>query len=66
MNNEIFIGYRYGFSIFDQTLNSYTPNVNSTYFPANTITTPITTSSLNAHWSEFIVGIKAETLKTSL
>lgn len=63
MNNEIFVGYRYGFSLFDQTLNSYTPNVNNTYFPANTINTPITASSLNAHWSEFILGIKVETLK---
>ena len=63
MNNEIFLGYRYGFSLFDQTLNNYTPNVNSTYFPENGITTPITASSLNAHWSELIVGIKVETIK---
>ncbi|MCI2228325.1 DUF6048 family protein [Polaribacter sp. MSW13] len=67
MNNEILLGYRYGFSMFDQTLNSYTPNVTNPetgiYFPANTITTPITDSNLNAHWSEFVVGIKAETFK---
>ncbi len=62
MNNEIIVGYRYGFSLFDQTLNSYTPNVNSLYFPANTITVPQTASSLNAHWSEFVFGLKAETL----
>ena len=61
MNNEILLGYRYGFSFFDQTLNSYTPNVNNTYFPANTIVTPNTTSNLSAHWSELVVGIKAET-----
>ena len=63
MNNEIFVGYRYGFSLFDQTLNSYTPNVNSTYFPANSINTPVTASSLNAHWSEFLFGLKVETFK---
>ena len=63
MNNEIFIGYRYGFSLFEQTLNSYTPNVNSSYFPANTNTTPSTTSDLNAHWSEFVFGLKVETFK---
>ena len=74
MNNEIFVGFRYGFSLFDQTLNSYTPNVttdpdnvinpaNGNYFPANSINTPISTSSLNAHWSEFILGLKAETSK---
>ncbi|QNM86521.1 hypothetical protein H9W90_05225 [Polaribacter pectinis] len=61
MNNEISLGYRYGFSLFDQTLNSYTPNVNSTYFPANSVIVPQTASGLNAHWSEFIMGIKVET-----
>ncbi|ARV14627.1 hypothetical protein BTO07_05440 [Polaribacter sp. SA4-12] len=63
MNNEIFIGYRYGFSLFEQTLNSYTPNVNSQYFPANSITTPLTTSDLSAHWSELVFGLKVETFK---
>jgi hypothetical protein len=61
MNNEIFTGYRYGIGLFDQTLNSYTPNVNTNYFPANTILTPTTASSLNAQWSEFLVGLKVET-----
>ena len=63
MNNEIYLGYRYGFSTFKQTLNSYTPNVNTQYFPANTITTPITTTGLNAHWSEFVIGFRTETFK---
>ena len=63
MNNEIFIGYRYGLGLFDQTLNNYTPNVNSQYFPSNLITTPVTTSDLTAHWSEFIIGIKVEAFK---
>lgn len=68
MNNEVFLGYRYGFSIFDQTLNSYTPNVvtgeinEAPYFPADIISTPISNNGLNAHWSEFILGFKAETL----
>lgn len=66
MNNEIYIGYRYGYSIFEQTLNNYTPNTvtgisgNPTYFPLNTVTTPITTTGLNAHWSEFVLGFRAE------
>ena len=63
MNNEIILGLRYGFSNFDQTLNSYTPNTNNTYFLANTNTTPITTNNLTAHWSEFLVGFKVETFK---
>ena len=63
MNNEIFVGYRYGYSNFEQTLNSYTPNVNTSYFPAVEINTPITTKNLNAHWSEIVVGFRTETLK---
>ncbi len=63
MNNEIMIGFRYGFSIFDSTLNSYTPNVGNTFFPANTITVPVTQTGLNAHWVELQLGIKAETFK---
>lgn len=60
MNNEIFVGYRYGFSLFEQTLNSYTPNIGNEYFPANTIT-PNTSTDLSAHWSELMVGAKVET-----
>lgn len=63
MNNEIYIGGRYGFSLFNQTLNNHTPNVNSTYFPAKTITTPLETKGLTAHWFEFQLGIKVETFK---
>ncbi|MFY9242648.1 MAG: DUF6048 family protein [Polaribacter sp.] len=63
MNNEILLGYRYGFSLFDQTLNSFTPNVNSTYFPGTAVTTPITSADLNAHWSELMLGVKVETFK---
>lgn len=69
MNNEIFVGMRYGFAIFDHTLNSYQPNVSSgtentpPYFPSTPVTTPISDSGLTAHWTEFQLGIKAETFK---
>lgn len=63
MNNEIFVGGRYSFALFDQTINSYTYNINNSYFPPKTITTPITTSNLTAHWLEFQLGLKVETLK---
>ena len=63
MNNEIFTGFRYGFSVFDQTLNNYTPNVNSLYFPSENIISPITDTGLTAHWTEFMLGIKVETFK---
>lgn len=69
MNNEIYVGGRYGFAIFDHTLNSYTPNVTTgtfgvpPYFPTQPITTPITETGLTAHWVEFMLGIKVETFK---
>lgn len=62
MNNEIYIGMRYGFAIFDQTLNSYKTNVGST-FPSTTIEKPVTETGLKAHWTEFQLGIKVETFK---
>ena len=68
MNNEIFLGFRYGLSFFDQTLNSYTPNVidpdNGIYFPSTPINTPVT-ESLSSHWTELMVGIKVETFKNT-
>jgi hypothetical protein len=67
MNNEIFVGYRYGFSLFNQTLNNYTTNVsdmeNGSYFPAVINSIGQTSKSLNAHWSEFMIGVKAESLQ---
>ncbi|CAM1364475.1 conserved hypothetical protein [Tenacibaculum sediminilitoris] len=70
MNNEIYVGMRYGFAMFDHTLNSYTPNVSSgsegttPYFPSTpSIQTPITDTGLTAHWTELQLGIKVETFK---
>lgn len=63
MNNEVYLGFRYGFSLFEQTLNSYTPNIGNTYFLPEELTTPITTDNLTAHFTEFILGVKVETFK---
>ncbi len=63
MNNEIYVGMRYGTSIFDQTLDSYRINTGSDYFVSNTTTTPISSTDLDAHWTEFVLGIKVETFK---
>jgi len=67
MNNEIYVGGRYGFALFQQTLNEYTPNVNDANFPeyfSSTSVTPDTTQSgLQAHWVELQVGAKVETFK---
>lgn len=61
MNNEIYIGLRYGFSFFDQTLNSYYPNIKGTYFDPNLIKANTEFKDLTAQWTEFIFGIKVET-----
>lgn len=61
MQNEIFVGMRYGFSTFSQTLNSYT--INSDAFLddfAFTSENGQKFDNLNAHWAEFVLGIKAE------
>ena len=60
MNNEIFIGFRYGFSTFEQTLNSYQVNVGNVILPSDVITSSVTETGLTAHWSEIQVGVKAE------
>lgn len=60
MNNEIFIGFRYGFATFEQTLNSYKVNTGNVIFPSETITTPITEDGLTAHWTEIQIGFRAE------
>lgn len=63
MTNEIYFGMRYGFSIFDQTLNSYTPNVKGTYFIPTEVLPNTEFKDLSAHWAELVLGIKAETFK---
>jgi hypothetical protein len=61
MNNEIFVGLRYGLSFFDQTLNSYTPNVKGTYFIAESVQPNTQFNDLTAQWIEFVFGMKVET-----
>lgn len=63
MQNEIYVGLRYGIAFFDQTLNSYTPNVNGTYFIPNTVEPATEFNDYTAQWIEFVFGMKVETLK---
>ncbi|MFY0604203.1 MAG: hypothetical protein JXQ93_09645 [Flavobacteriaceae bacterium] len=62
MTNELFFGFRYGLSIFDQTLNSYSINTGNQYFD-NALISSRTETGLNAHWTELMLGIKVETFK---
>ena len=63
MTNEIYVGVRYGFSLFNQTLNSYTPNVKGTYFIPAEVLPNTEFKDLSAHWAELVFGLKAETFK---
>ncbi len=63
MTNEIYIGFRYGISLFNHTLNSYKPNIKDTYFISEEIESNTKFDNLNAHWAEFQLGIKTETFK---
>ena len=59
MNNEIFTGFRYGFATFEQTLNNYQINSNPV-LPALITNEPNTVKGLSAHWSEIVLGFRAE------
>lgn len=64
MNNSIYIGGRYAFSSFSNTLNNYQIFNSNRYWNPDDFTTSTTTleefSGLNASWIEAVLGIKAE------
>jgi hypothetical protein len=62
MQNEIFIGIRYGFSTFSQTLNTFTINNNPYLDAIATVKNGDNFDNLNAQWAEIMLGIKAEIL----
>ena len=64
MNNVIYIGGRYAFSSFSQTLNSYSYFNTNRYWNTDNFTVGSETAQefegLNASWIELVVGINAE------
>lgn len=62
MQNNIYAGFRYGFSTFDQTLNSYRIFTGTDFFPNEPITETREAKDLTAGWIEFVLGIKVEVL----
>ncbi len=62
MNNEVFIGMRYGYSRFQQELISFQPDQN-TYFEPVTMNPNTVYTNLNASWISLHAGIKVEVLK---
>ena len=64
MQNEIYVGFRYGIASFSQTLLNYTINQDGTYFPQpEKVTTTTEYDNLSASWGEIIFGLKVETFK---
>jgi len=62
MDNEIYVGLRYGYSTFSQTVSNIIIDTESSLPPLH-IAESTTYDSLNAGWLEFIIGIKAEVYK---
>ncbi|MFV0247716.1 MAG: DUF6048 family protein [Tenacibaculum sp.] len=69
MNNEIYLGVRYGLALFEHSLLNFTPNVATgienlpPYFPSQTVDNPTTGTRLSAHWTEIQLGIKVQVFK---
>ena len=61
--NIVYSGLSFGYSNFDQNINSYTIyNTHSIYWGESIINSPVNLSNLNAIWIEFIFGMKTEIL----
>jgi hypothetical protein len=63
MSNEVYVGLRYGYSSFEQQLNSFTALDFDNYFGDNTTAPERVYSSLSAHWAELHFGLKVEILQ---
>jgi hypothetical protein len=62
LNNEIYIGLRYGVSSYQQELISYTAVDLDNYFGNHQGAPNEIYKNLNAHWAELHFGLKVETL----
>ena len=62
MNNEVYVGLRYGFSKFQQELNNFTILDLDDYFGDYTEVPNRLYEGLSAHWAELHFGLKVETL----
>lgn len=62
MDNEVYVGFRYGYSTFSQSVSNIIINTENSLPPLE-IPETVNYTNLNAGWLEFIVGIKAEVYK---
>lgn len=63
MENSIYVGLRYGFATFKETLKEYTIYSGSAYFEPDVRTSNEEFEGLRASWIELQFGIKTEILK---
>jgi len=63
MNNAIYVGFRYGYSNFKETLYSYRVYTTDKLLPSEIREVNQTFDNLDLHWLEFQFGIKAELFK---
>ena len=63
MNNMIYVGGRYGFSLFEQQLHSYEILTQGDYINQVRVNPNETFTGLSAHWIELVTGLKAEVAK---
>lgn len=62
MQNAIFVGVRYGFATFSQTLDQYRVYTSTDYFGPDIRQDNTETTGLTASWAEIMVGLKVEVL----
>lgn len=62
MQNAIFVGVRYGFATFSQTLDQYRVYTSTDYFGPDIREDNTETTGLTASWAEIMVGLKVEVL----
>ncbi|MEL6812857.1 MAG: DUF6048 family protein [Bacteroidota bacterium] len=60
MENEIFVGLRYGFATFSQELTGYSIFTTDPTFPTEFVTDSQEFTGLTASWAELQVGVKTE------
>ncbi|MCF6296813.1 MAG: DUF6048 family protein [Flavobacteriaceae bacterium] len=61
MENMLYVGVRYAFGTFEQTLNQYSVNADP-FIPTLIISDSQSFDNLSAQWLEFVVGLKVEVL----
>ena len=65
LNNEIYVGFRYGLGKFNHKLSSYTIYDIDNYWNQNLVNNITEYKRLSASWIEFVLGFNAEVLKNT-